>query len=585
MSGKTEAHAYLARQDQAKFGEIDSEGELPDGGYRIKTKTGRVVMWSAATSAHEVHGWILEHWNSLGAEGGLCGYPTTDEQPLGDDRAKSAFQHADIYWSAATGAHEVHGAIRDKYNSLGGPNGQLRLPVTDERPIDRNRMHPGMYADNVPQLPWQRRFSVFQRGIIEWTPHMGARVHGDTTLGFVHTTFRPRVDGFRFANEFDWEPQELNPIRDRIRVATAVVLGPLGDLAAGAITDALDGAGFGLCGGMTFLALDYFKALQVLPRGDVFFGDAPVPDHSTPVGARLREQLWRRLDDSLDADADTFAELLVKQMVDATGAKEETARQFAAIKEHLDDGNPVPVGLVGTTLNPLEEHQVLAFDYDDHEDGTGTLYVYDPNLPNLWSTIRFNLNGSALGAWQSSYPGGVPDGTGPLRAFFLQQYTPRRPTVPAMQATLQVPGSAQSSQSPQVTVGRREPVRVQAFLRNVGFGSIFALAAELEAPTGVFTMESLTGAYDIPFRASSNGRTPSAAVPAAGGNHAWSGHVDLGPTITILDPETDAVFEASVGTPAEAGVGKFWLLVSYGRVEGAPRRKIATAETLTITTR
>ncbi|MDV6375558.1 LGFP repeat-containing protein [Deinococcus arenicola] len=42
------------------------------------------------------------------------------------------FQNADIYYSPSTGAHEIHGEIRRKYDVSGGPNSDLALPVTDE---------------------------------------------------------------------------------------------------------------------------------------------------------------------------------------------------------------------------------------------------------------------------------------------------------------------------------------------------------------------------------------------------------------------------------------------------------------------
>lgn len=45
---------------------------------------------------------------------------------------RKRFQHCDIYYSATTGAHEVHGDIRRKYDFKGGPDSDLFLPVTDE---------------------------------------------------------------------------------------------------------------------------------------------------------------------------------------------------------------------------------------------------------------------------------------------------------------------------------------------------------------------------------------------------------------------------------------------------------------------
>lgn len=42
------------------------------------------------------------------------------------------YQNCDIYYSPATGVHEVHGEIRRKYNAKGGPDSDLLLPITDE---------------------------------------------------------------------------------------------------------------------------------------------------------------------------------------------------------------------------------------------------------------------------------------------------------------------------------------------------------------------------------------------------------------------------------------------------------------------
>jgi glucose/arabinose dehydrogenase len=41
------------------------------------------------------------------------------------------YLHGAIYWSAATGAHEVHGPILDKYRTRGGPHSCLGFPTSD----------------------------------------------------------------------------------------------------------------------------------------------------------------------------------------------------------------------------------------------------------------------------------------------------------------------------------------------------------------------------------------------------------------------------------------------------------------------
>jgi len=53
----------------------------------------------------------------------------------------STFTGATIYWSAATGAREVHGAIRSAYLSYGGPGSPLALPTSDEQPVTGGRQN------------------------------------------------------------------------------------------------------------------------------------------------------------------------------------------------------------------------------------------------------------------------------------------------------------------------------------------------------------------------------------------------------------------------------------------------------------
>jgi hypothetical protein len=84
------------------------------------------------TGAHEVHGDIRAKWQELGSERSVVGYPTTDETPTGDSLGGrfNHFQHGSIYWTPGTGAHEVHGPIRDVWSAAGwqfGPG----YPTTD----------------------------------------------------------------------------------------------------------------------------------------------------------------------------------------------------------------------------------------------------------------------------------------------------------------------------------------------------------------------------------------------------------------------------------------------------------------------
>lgn len=119
------------------------------------------IIWSPETGAHEVHGDIRVKWARLGGEDGFLGFPLTDETGTPDGIGRyNHFEGGSIYWTPNTGAHEVHGAIRDKWASLGWETGRLRYPTSDEREGPNGH----------------GRISQFQGGAIHWTPEKGAEV-------------------------------------------------------------------------------------------------------------------------------------------------------------------------------------------------------------------------------------------------------------------------------------------------------------------------------------------------------------------------------------------------------------------------
>lgn len=119
------------------------------------------VYWSSASGAHIVKGAILGTWGRFAREWGIFGYPTTDELPTPDGIGRfSHFAGANgsIYWTPSTGAHETHGAIKWRWASLGWELSYLGYPVSDEYSI-----------------PGGRR-SDFQHGYITWNATTGAVV-------------------------------------------------------------------------------------------------------------------------------------------------------------------------------------------------------------------------------------------------------------------------------------------------------------------------------------------------------------------------------------------------------------------------
>ncbi|WP_422748051.1 LGFP repeat-containing protein [Mycobacterium sp. WMMD1722] len=96
------------------------------------------MFFTPATGAHFMQGAVLEKYEALGgpADSDL-GFPTIDEGPgrVGPDSRNVTFSAADrpvIFWTPATGARVVRGAINAAWDKLGGSAGQLGVPSDDE---------------------------------------------------------------------------------------------------------------------------------------------------------------------------------------------------------------------------------------------------------------------------------------------------------------------------------------------------------------------------------------------------------------------------------------------------------------------
>lgn len=129
------------------------------------------IYYTKAHGAFEVHGGIRDKWAQLGWEGGFLGFPVTDESGTPDGVGRfNHFEGGSIYWTPATGACEVHGAIRDRWAALGWEQSFLGYPISDE--------HVGANGTRV---------NDFQRGQIGWSPKFG--------VGVSATSYDPRHPG------------------------------------------------------------------------------------------------------------------------------------------------------------------------------------------------------------------------------------------------------------------------------------------------------------------------------------------------------------------------------------------------------
>jgi uncharacterized protein with LGFP repeats len=142
-----------------------TSGVLPVvGGTGRKYQHGN-IYYSTATGAHAVHGDMLTRYGALHGSGGPLGFPTTEEAfTVGTGGALGAFQNysgsggSSLYWTPQHGTAAVLGQIRAHWLALGGAAGLLGFPVTDEG------------AAAVPGA----RFNNFQGGEILWSTATGA---------------------------------------------------------------------------------------------------------------------------------------------------------------------------------------------------------------------------------------------------------------------------------------------------------------------------------------------------------------------------------------------------------------------------
>lgn len=106
---------------------------------------------------------INEAWRATGGLAGPLGARQGDQQKIGSDGAAQDYASGKIFYSPATGAHAVTGAILAKYEAQGGPTGDLGLPT-------------GTEADGGAPNSRVSAFSADDKPVIFWTPDNGAIV-------------------------------------------------------------------------------------------------------------------------------------------------------------------------------------------------------------------------------------------------------------------------------------------------------------------------------------------------------------------------------------------------------------------------
>lgn len=210
------------------------------------------------------------------------------------------------------------------------------------------------------------------------------------------TDFDPQVHGYGFRNTFSGG-QVVAELARQDRVSELVGLkipSLLRDLADLAQNSGFWGT-FGLCGGMSWSAIDRFRRSETAP-----------PDTTPPgPGDELFTELVGRQADSMQG-RDLMERCLALQvtpdktpwwMVWARGVIEETVDvQWPRLRHALHTGAPTALTLIRVSGlgSPSRHHQVVAIGYDLEGGDRVSIRLYDPNHPGTTKTLRLTTSRS-----------------------------------------------------------------------------------------------------------------------------------------------------------------------------------------------
>lgn len=192
---------------------------------------------------------------------------------------------------------------------------------------------------------------------------------GEVVVRPTNREFLPSRHGFAFRNSFTG-----SPIPRSIRETAA---GTFVERLARRAADVPER--FGLCGGMSAAAADFFLARVPIPPDQ----EPPAPD--SPLYDYLQQRQQESLGD-LAVLSLKFMQWMQLPDLSETGPSTGglSSAELGAIRERLDAGELLPIGLVYVRAGegrPWDNHQVLAYGVEAGEAGEVRVRVYDPNAP------------------------------------------------------------------------------------------------------------------------------------------------------------------------------------------------------------
>jgi uncharacterized protein YkwD len=102
----------------------------PYAGYHLVVSN--LAGYPGAGTIPVRNGAVLSAWVAQGCAAGRLGQPIAPEAPAANGGASQSFQYGTIYWSPTTGAHVSWGGIRTAWAAQGYEGGLLGYPMSDE---------------------------------------------------------------------------------------------------------------------------------------------------------------------------------------------------------------------------------------------------------------------------------------------------------------------------------------------------------------------------------------------------------------------------------------------------------------------
>ena len=178
----------------------------------------------------------------------------------------------------------------------------------------------------------------------------------------------------------------------------------------------LDDLVIGLCGGMCFAALDYFRAHN--PNNPL-----PTETQVDALPAKLRLYLLARQLDSL-AGGGVIKVLTWTARSDASLAMSVAGWEIPKLRHQLSRVGPAVLALIRVReiSKLMQNHQVVATGYDFNQDTKDmVVYLYDPNWPGEMPSLKMNLTKPSTGIALTQSTGEE------LRGFFVIGYGAKKP--------------------------------------------------------------------------------------------------------------------------------------------------------------